>query len=108
MENEKKIVDGEIDEEVRKALEERIDLGVSTEEEIRKVELNFYAEFFGVLRDLNSQLHELEQTFSVLSADKMNAYFKEIADNVAKEEQRRKLKEKVHACHKKPKAKYSC
>ncbi len=99
MENEKKIVDGEIDEEVRQALQERIDTGVSTEAEIRKTELNFYAEFFGVLRQLNSELHELEQLFGVLSADKMNAYFKEIADEAHKEEVRRGIAEKVAMSH---------
>lgn len=99
MEENKKVAN--IDEETKQALAEQIELGISTEEEMRRVELNFFSEFFGVLRDVNTAMRELQQVVGILSADKLNAYFKEISDNAHKVEVERKLKEKISMSHKK-------
>lgn len=102
-ENEKKVKDSEIDEETKAELRERIDLGISDEKEMNRTELNFLAELLGVIKGMKAEIHELQQVISVLSHDKMNAYFKEIADNAHAEEVRRKVQEKIAQSHKKAK-----
>ena len=80
---------------------EQIELGISTEIQMRRTELNFYAELLSQHREMNKQLENLYQTLNMIGAERLTEYFKEFTTNYKNEENRVKLKEKIGKSHKK-------
>lgn len=80
---------------------EQIELGISTEQQMNRTELNFYAELLSQHRELNKNLEKLYQTLNMIGAERLTQYFKEFTTNFKKEEQSIKLKEKIGKSHKK-------
>lgn len=93
---------GKIDNDVLDTMQkEQIELGVSTEIQMRRTELNFYAELLSQHREMNKQLENLYQTLNMIGAERLTEYFKEFTTNYKNEENRVKLKEKIGKSHKK-------
>lgn len=94
-----------IDEDVINTMNnEQVELGVSDEVQIRRCELNFFAELLSQLREMNKRLDDLHNTLNMVGADKLTAYFKEFSTNFAEEETRARVKSKISKSHKKPKS----
>lgn len=99
---EKKVEMPQADKEAIEAMQrERIALGISTEQEMRRTELNALLELHTVIGTVQKALGELHNTITILGADKLTNYFKELSENVKKEEARQETLKKVHASHKK-------
>jgi len=95
----------EIDKDVLETLnEEQVELGVSDEKQIRRCELNFYAELISQLKEMNHRLDDMHNTLNMVGADKLTAYFKEFTDNFAKEERRARVKAKISKSHQTPRS----
>ena len=93
---------GKIDNDVLDTMQkEQIELGISTEIQMRRTELNFYAELLSQHREMNKQLENLYQTLNMIGAERLTEYFKEFTTNYKNEENRVKLKEKLGKSHKK-------
>lgn len=93
---------GKIDNDVLDTMQkEQIELGISTEIQMRRTELNFYAELLSQHREMNKQLENLYQTLNMIGAERLTEYFKEFTTNYKNEENRVKLKEKIGKSHKK-------
>jgi len=103
---ENKVEQAKIDNDVNETmLKEQIDLGVADETQIRRVELNFFAELLSQFREFNKNMENLYQTLNMVGADKLTQYFKEFSDNFKKEEQSVKLQNKLRQSHKSAKSK---
>jgi predicted transcriptional regulator len=91
---------GQIDKEVLdKINEEKVLKSYQTQEEFNRTELNFYCEFYSLLKKLNSQLDGLLNAITTLGSDKISAFFKEISANVEKEQNRQEVLKKVKKSH---------
>jgi len=91
-----------IDEETLDVMkQEDILEGLSSEKEIRRMELNCYAELYGVIKDVRATVDELNQMISVVSADKLTTFFKEVQKNLDVETTRVNVQEKIKKGHKK-------
>jgi hypothetical protein len=93
-----------IDEEVKQIIaEEQVELGISDEKQMRRTELNFYCELLSQFKALNKDLDGLQETMNIAFADKMTAYYRELAENFKREEKRvavQKQAKKSHATKK--------
>ena len=99
---EKKIETPQPDREAIEAMQkEQIERGLSSEQELRRTELNALLELHSVIGMVQKALLELHNTITALGADKLTNYFKELSENVKKEEKRQETLKKVHASHKK-------
>ena len=58
-------------------------------------------EFLSEIKGLRKDFDEFSQMISVCSADKLADFFKELHSNVAKEEKRLELRDKIAQSHKK-------
>lgn len=106
MEENKKIeeTEGKIDKEVLDIMKnEDIVAAVSDDKLVKRLILNCFCEFLSEIKDLRKEFDEFSQMISVCSADKLADFFKELHGNVAKEEKRIELREKMAKSHKKAK-----
>ena len=100
MEEEKK--NGQPDRAAIEAMQrEQVAKGLSDEKEYRRTELNALLELHSMLENLIKEIHALHDTMTILGSDKLTEYFKQLSDNVKKEERRQNTLAKVHASHKK-------
>lgn len=91
-----------IDKDVLETMQkEQVELGLSTEEQMRRCEINFYAELLSQYRLLNKRLEELYQTLNMIGAERLTEYFKMLTENYKEEEKRAKVKQKISQSHKK-------
>lgn len=91
----KDVLDIMKDEDVLKALEDEV--------QIKRVILNCFCEFLSEIKDLRKEFDEFSQMISVCSADKLADFFKELHKNVAEEEKRQNVQEKIKKGHQKSK-----
>lgn len=76
---------------------------ISDETQMKRFELNFFCEFLSEIKGLRKDLDEFSQMISVCSAEKLADFFKELQGNVAQEQKRMELQEKMSQSHKKSK-----
>lgn len=109
MENEKNVkkvetTEAKIDKDVLDVLKnEDILKAISDDKQVKRLILNCFCEFLSEIKDLRKEFDEFSQMISVCSADKLADFFKELHSNVAQEEKRIELQEKISQSHKKPK-----
>ena len=78
MSEEIKKTDGEIDKEVLDEIyKAKVDLCISDEKQMRRTELNCYAELLSQLKELSANTEKVYQTLNMIGADKLTEYFKE-------------------------------
>lgn len=76
---------------------------ISDDVQIKRVILNCFCEFLSQIKDLKKDFDDLLQTVTICSTDKLAAFFKELNKNVADEEKRMTLKDKISKSHQKSK-----
>ena len=76
---------------------------ISDETQMKRFELNFFCEFLSEIKGLRKDFDEFSQMISVCSAEKLADFFKELQGNVAQEQKRMELQEKMSQSHKKKK-----
>ena len=76
---------------------------ISDETQMKRFELNFLCEFLSEIKGLRKDFDEFSQMISVCSAEKLADFFKELQGNVAQEQKRMELQEKMSQSHKKSK-----
>lgn len=76
---------------------------ISDETQMKRFELNFFCEFLSEIKGLRKDFDEFSQMISVCSAEKLADFFKELQGNVAQEQKRMELQEKMLQSHKKSK-----
>lgn len=76
---------------------------ISDETQMKRFELNFFCEFLSEIKGLRKDFDEFSQMISVCSAEKLADFFKELQGNVAQEQKRMELQEKMAQSHKKSK-----
>ena len=109
MENEKNVkkvetTEAKIDKDVLDVLKnEDILKAISDDKQVKRLILNCFCEFLSEIKDLRKEFDEFSQMISVCSADKLADFFKELHSNVAQEEKRIELQEKISQSHKKSK-----
>lgn len=104
MENKEKIevTKASIDKEVLDIMtQEDVLEAISDEKQLNRLKLNFFCEFLSEIKELRKEFDDFMQMISVCSADKMANFFKELQNNVAQEEKRIELQEKIKQSHKK-------
>jgi len=98
------ITEAKIDKEVLDIMKnEDILKAVNDDKQVKRLILNCFCEFLSEIKGLRKDFDEFSQMISVCSADKLADFFKELHSNVAQEEKRLELKEKMAQSHKKPK-----
>lgn len=109
MENEKEtkkpeVTGGKIDKDVLDIMKnEDVLKALSDDVQIKRVILNCFCEFLSEIKDLRKEFEEFTQMISVVSADKLADFFKELHSNVAQEEKRLNVQEKIKKGHQKSK-----
>lgn len=104
MENKKEEQGLNIDEETLDVMkQEDILEAISSEKEIKRMELNCFAELYGAIKDLRADIDTLNQMISVVSADKLTSFFKEVQSNLDVETKRVNVQNKIKEGHKKSK-----
>ena len=107
MENEKNITkvettDAKIDKDVLDVMKnEDILTALGDDKQVKRLILNCFCEFLSEIKGLRKDFDEFSQMISVCSADKLADFFKELHSNVAKEEKRLELRDKIAQSHKK-------
>lgn len=95
---------GTIDKEVLDIMkDDEILAAISDETQKNRLILNCFCEFLSQIRELRKAFDEFSQMISVCSADKIAMFFKELQKNVADEEKRIDLQEKLKKSHRKSK-----
>ena len=74
---------------------------VGDDKQVKRLILNCFCEFLSEIKGLRKDFDEFSQMISVCSADKLADFFKELHSNVAKEEKRLELRDKIAQSHKK-------
>ena len=69
----------------------------------KRAELNFFAEMLSSVKDMNNAFGEFMNFLTMVSADKLKSFFKELQNNVEDEETRVKLQENIKKSHLKAK-----
>ena len=107
MENEKNVTkveatDAKIDKDVLDVMKnEDILTAIGDDKQVKRLILNCFCEFLSEIKGLRKDFDEFSQMISVCSADKLADFFKELHSNVAKEEKRLELRDKIAQSHKK-------
>lgn len=107
MENEKNLTkvettDAKIDKDVLDVMKnEDILTALGDDKQVKRLILNCFCEFLSEIKGLRKDFDEFSQMISVCSADKLADFFKELHSNVAKEEKRLELRDKIAQSHKK-------
>ena len=107
MENKEKVTkvettDAKIDKDVLDIMQnEDIMASISDDKQVKRLILNCFCEFLSEIKGLRKDFDEFSQMISVCSADKLADFFKELHSNVAKEEKRLELRDKIAQSHKK-------
>lgn len=107
MENEKNVTkvettDAKIDKDVLDVMKnEDILTAIGDDKQVKRLILNCFCEFLSEIKGLRKDFDEFSQMISVCSADKLADFFKELHSNVAKEEKRLELRDKMAQSHKK-------
>ena len=107
MENKEKVTkvettDAKIDKDVLDIMKnEDIMASISDDKQVKRLILNCFCEFLSEIKGLRKDFDEFSQMISVCSADKLADFFKELHSNVAKEEKRLELRDKIAQSHKK-------
>lgn len=107
MENEKNVTkvettDAKIDKDVLDVMKnEDILTALGDYKQVKRLILNCFCEFLSEIKGLRKDFDEFSQMISVCSADKLADFFKELHSNVAKEEKRLELRDKIAQSHKK-------
>ena len=107
MENKEKVTkvettDAKIDKDVLDIMKnEDIMASISDDKQVKRLILNCFCEFLSEIKGLRRDFDEFSQMISVCSADKLADFFKELHSNVAKEEKRLELRDKIAQSHKK-------
>lgn len=76
---------------------------LKNEKDMKRLELNFACEMLSTIKELNNAINDLMNVLTVCSADKLTEFFKEVKKNVAGEEKRIDLQNKIKKSHLKPK-----
>ena len=107
MENEKNVTkvettDAKIDKDVLDVMKnEDILTAIGDDKQVKRLILNCFCEFLSEIKGLRKDFDEFSKMISVCSADKLADFFKELHSNVAKEEKRLELRDKIAQSHKK-------
>lgn len=105
-ENIKKVetTDAKIDKDVLDVMKnDEILSSLSDDTQVKRLILNCFCEFLSEIKGLRRDFDEFAQMISVCSADKLADFFKELHGNVAQEEKRIELREKMAKSHQKSK-----
>ena len=103
-ENKVKTTEASIDKDVLDIMkDEDVLKAVSDDKLTKRLILNCFCEFLSQIKGLRKDIDDFSQMISVLSADKLGSFFKELQKNVDAEEKRLKVQEKISQSHKKPK-----
>lgn len=98
---EEKERNGEIDAEVVNVMkDEDVVKMLSDDTQIKRLILNCFCEFLSEIKSLRGEVNQLVDVFTMVSTDKLKAYFKELETNVDKEETRQKVQKKAIRSHK--------
>ena len=109
MENKEKIekvetTDAKIDKDVLDIMKnDEILASMEDDKQVKRLILNCFCEFLSEIKGLRRDFDEFSQMISVCSADKLADFFKELHGNIAQEEKRIELKEKMAKSHQKSK-----
>lgn len=109
MENEKKVTkvettDAKIDKDVLDIMKnDEVMASISDDKQVKRLILNCFCEFLSEIKGLRRDFDEFAQMISVCSADKLADFFKELHGNVAQEEKRLELRDKIAKSHQKSK-----
>ena len=109
MENEKnieqpKVTEAKIDKDVLDIMKnEDVLSALKDDVQVKRVILNCFCEFLSEIKDLRKEFDEFSQMISVCSADKLADFFKELHSNVAAEEKRLNVQDKIKKGHQKSK-----
>ena len=109
MENEKNVTkvettDAKIDKDVLDVMKnEDILTAIGDDKQVKRLILNCFCEFLSEIKGLRRDFDEFSQMISVCSADKLADFFKELHGNVAQEEKRLELRDKIAKSHQKSK-----
>ena len=96
------ITEAKIDKEVLDIMKnEDILATMSDDKQIKRLILNCFCEFLSEIKGLRKDFDEFSQMISVCSADKLADFFKELHSNVAQEDKRLELRDKIAQSHKK-------
>lgn len=98
------ITEAKIDKDVLDIMKnEDILATMEDDKQVKRLILNCFCEFLSEIKGLRRDFDEFSQMISVCSADKLADFFKELHGNIAQEEKRIELKEKMAKSHKKSK-----
>jgi hypothetical protein len=98
------ITEAKIDKDVLDIMKnEDILATMEDDKQVKRLILNCFCEFLSEIKGLRRDFDEFSQMISVCSADKLADFFKELHGNIAQEEKRIELKEKMAQSHKKSK-----
>ena len=96
--------DAKIDKDVLDVMKnEDILTPIGDDKQVKRLILNCFCEFLSEIKGLRRDFDEFSQMISVCSADKLADFFKELHGNVAQEEKRLELRDKIAKSHQKSK-----
>ena len=107
MENKEKetkvqVTEAKIDKDVLDIMKnEDILASMKDDTQVKRLILNCFCEFLSEIKGLRRDFDEFSQMISVCSADKLADFFKELHGNIAQEEKRIELREKIAKSHQK-------
>ena len=109
MENKEKVTkvettDAKIDKDVLDIMKnDEVMASISDDKQVKRLILNCFCEFLSEIKGLRRDFDEFAQMISVCSADKLADFLKELHGNVAQEEKRLELRDKIAKSHQKSK-----